>query len=59
MLRSQSFSKATAYTGIVAGGLSVVPPTIGTIGVFFSFIALVPTAAWLVLTGRSLVRLAR
>lgn len=59
MLRSNIFSKVTAYVGILAGVLMFVPPTIGPIGVFFSLVSLVPTAVWLILIGRRLFRLGK
>jgi len=59
MLRSHVFSKITAYVGILASVLMFVPPTAGTIGIFFSLISLVPTVAWLVLIARRLLQLGR
>jgi Domain of unknown function (DUF4386) len=35
MLRSTLFSKATASVGILMGGVMLVPPTVGTIGLLF------------------------
>lgn len=49
MLRSNIFGKVTAWMGLAVGVLTLVPATAGTIGVVFSFIALVPTVIWLVL----------
>lgn len=59
MLRSGIFGKATAYAGIAAGVLMVIPSTAGTIGLYFAFASLVPTAIWLVLIARRLFRLAQ
>ncbi|MBK8129202.1 MAG: DUF4386 family protein [bacterium] len=56
MLRSQLFSKATAYLGFLAGILMIVPSTAGTLGLYFSLASLVPWAIWLVLVGKQLLR---
>ncbi len=52
MLRSKIFGKVTAYAGIVAGVLMVVPSTAGTIGLYLALVSLVPTAIWLILIAR-------
>jgi len=57
MLRSNIFSKATAYVGILMGVLMLVPPTAGTIWLFLSLISLVPTLIWLILIARRLFQL--
>ena len=57
MLRSNIFSKATAYVGIVAGVLMIVPSTAGTIGLYFALASLVPWAIWLILFARRLFQL--
>lgn len=57
MLRSNIFSKVTAYVGILMGMLMLVPPTVGTIGLLLSLISLVPTAIWLILVARRLFQL--
>jgi hypothetical protein len=57
MLRCSIFSKATAYLGLVAGVLMIVPSTAGVLGMYFSLASLVPWAIWLVLAGRRLLRL--
>jgi Domain of unknown function (DUF4386) len=59
MLRSNIFGKATAYAGMAAGVLMLIPSTAGTIGLYFAFGSLVPTALWLVLIARRLFRLAK
>jgi len=57
MLRSHHlFSKTTAYAGLSAGVLALVPPTAGTIGVIFSIVSLVPMVIWLTLIARRLLR---
>lgn len=57
MLRSNIFSKVTAYVGILMGMLMLVPPTAGTIWLFLSLVSLVPTAIWLILIARRLFQL--
>lgn len=59
MLRSRLFSKATAYLGIAAGVLMVVPSSAGVLGLYFSLASLVPWAALLVLVGLRLLHLGR
>jgi hypothetical protein len=56
MLRSSNFGKVTAYAGIAAGALMLIPSTAGTIGLYFAFCSLVPTAIWLILIARRLFR---
>lgn len=57
MLRSNLFSKATAYLGIAMGILMLVPPTVGTIGLLLSLISLIPTLIWLIPIARRLFQL--
>jgi len=59
MLRSRLFSKTTAYLGIAAGVLMIVPSSAGTIGLYFSLASLVPWAIWLVLVGLRLLQFGR
>ena len=59
MLQSNIFNKAIAYVGIVMGILMLVPPTVGTIGLFLSLISLVPTLIWLIPIARKFFQLAR
>lgn len=59
MLRSKGFGKATAYIGLAAGVLMVVPSSAGTLGLYFSLASLVPWAVWLVLVGRRLLQFGR
>jgi len=59
MLRSSIFGKATAYAGMAAGVLMLIPSTAGTLGLYFAFGSLVPTAIWLILIARRLFRLAQ
>jgi hypothetical protein len=57
MLRSNIFSKVTAYVGLVLSVTMFVPPTVGTIGLVFSLISLVPLMIWLILIARRLFQL--
>lgn len=57
MLRSRVFGKLTAYTGLLMGVLTLVPASLGTLGVVLSLIALVPTVIWLILVARRLFQL--
>ncbi len=57
MLRSNIFSKVTAYVGILMSVLMLVPSTAGTIGLIFALTSLVPTAIWLILIARRLFQL--
>jgi hypothetical protein len=59
MLRSTIFGKVTAYAGIAAGALMLIPSTAGTLGLYFAFGSLVPTALWLILMARRLFHLAQ
>jgi len=59
MLRSRLFSKTTAYLGILAGVLMIVPSSAGTLGLYFSLASLVPWAIWLILVARRLFQLER
>ena len=54
MLRSNIFSKGTAYVGILMSVMMVVPPIVGTIGIVFSLISLVPLTIWCILIARRL-----
>ena len=59
MLRSKLFSGKTAYLGLLAGVLMLIPSSAGTIGIYFSLASLVPWAVWLVLIARRLFRFGR
>jgi hypothetical protein len=59
MLRSTVFGKKTAYVGILLGVMSLVPPTAGTIGLFFALGSLVPLEIWDILVARRLFQLGR
>jgi hypothetical protein len=49
MLRSQVFSRATAYVGMVVGVLMLLPATAGTVGLVMAFLSLVPLVVWMLL----------
>lgn len=57
MLRLGPFGKVTAWVGIFGGLMSIVPSNAGTIGLVLSLASLVPVWAWLILAGRTLLRL--
>ena len=57
MLRSNIFSRVTAYVGLLAGVLMIVPSTAGTIGLIFALLSLVPWALFSVLIARRLFQL--
>jgi hypothetical protein len=59
MLNSGIFSSLTARAGLVAGALSVVPASFGTVGLALSLLSLPPTALWLALVARGLFTLAQ
>ena len=49
MLRSADFNKITAYIGIIAGILSLIPASFGIIGLIFAFLSLFPLELWSIL----------
>jgi hypothetical protein len=57
MLRGAVFGRATAYAGLLAGALMIVPSTFGTVGLVFSLASLVPWAVFSVLITRRLWQL--
>ncbi len=59
MLRSDVFSKATAYVGLVMGALMLIPPTLGPAALVISLLSLLPTLVWLLLVALRLLRLGR
>ncbi|MFZ5946329.1 MAG: hypothetical protein ACOYT9_00575 [Patescibacteria group bacterium] len=58
-LRSSIFSRSTAYSAMLAAVFMLVPPTVGTIGIYLSLLSLVPWTVWLILFARRLFQLAR
>ncbi len=59
MVRSDVFGGVTAYVGVLAGALMVLPASAGTIGLVFALVSLVPWAVFSLLVARRLLRLAR
>ena len=57
MLRSNIFSKVTAYIGILAGVLMIIPSTAGTLGLYFALSSLIPWAIFSVLIARRFFQL--
>lgn len=55
MLRSGVFGRVAAFAGIAMGVAGLVPPTLGTVGLIFSLVSLVPMVIWLFLIGRTLL----
>lgn len=58
MLRDGRFGRFTAWSGIVAGTMGLVPTTVGSVGMVLGLVSLLPLWAWLALTGRTLWRMA-
>jgi hypothetical protein len=60
MLQGRTFSRFTAWLGLIAGIVMLVPPlpAIGQIGIALSLLSLAPWIVWLFLVGRTLWRLA-
>lgn len=54
MLRSALFGKGTAYVGIVAGVIGLVPPSVGTVGLVLALSWVPVGAIWYVLIARRL-----
>ncbi len=59
MLRSDVFSKKTGYLALAAGIFMAIPSTVGTIGLVFSLLSLVPWEVWLIFIARRLWQLAQ
>ena len=57
MLKSHIFSKFTAYVGIVLGVMSLLPPTAGTVGMFFALGSLIPLEIWNIMVAKRLFQL--
>ncbi len=58
MLRSTIFGKVTAWIGIVLGIMSLVPPTVAVVGMYFAIGSLVPLVLWDILLARKFFQLA-
>lgn len=59
MLHSTIFSRHTAYGGISAGMLMLVPSTFGVVGLIFAFVSLIPWAIFSLLIARRLFQVGR
>lgn len=59
MLQSNIFSKLTAYLGLLAGLLMLIPSTAGMIGIILSFLSLIPWAVFSLLIARRFFQLGR
>lgn len=59
MLKSELFTKKTAYIGIGMGILMLIPPTAGIVGLAMSLLSLIPMVVWFILVGRKLFQLAK
>lgn len=59
MLRSSTFSRATAVWGLAGAVLMVVPSNFGPVGLAFAIASLAPWAVFVALVGRRLLQLAR
>jgi len=57
MLSSGIFTKTASYVGIILGIMSLVPPTVPVIGMFFAIGSLIPLIAWLIFVARKLFQL--
>lgn len=57
MLRSSVFSRATAYSGLLASLLMMVPSSAGAVGMVFALASLAPWAVFSVLVARRLLRM--
>ncbi len=57
MLKSSIFGRTTAFLGLAAGILMLIPSTAGTIGIYFSLASLIPWVIWLILLTRRLFQL--
>lgn len=59
MRHSRVFSKNTAYIGICAGVLMLLPSTFGTIGLIFAFASLFPWILFSILIARTFFQIAQ
>jgi hypothetical protein len=56
MLRTLLFGRAAAVVGLVTGVTMLVPPNTGGVGLVVAMLSLIPTAVWLVLLARGMLR---
>lgn len=59
MLKSEFFTKKTAYFGIAMAVLMLLPPTVGIVGFVCSFLSLIPMLVWFVLVARKFSQLTK
>jgi len=59
MLKSEIFTKKTAYFGIAMGILMLLPPTAGIVGFVCSFLSLIPMLIWFMLVARKFSQLTK
>lgn len=57
--RTQVLGKAAGVVGVVTGLTMLVPPNTGPVGLVLAMLSLIPTAVWLVLVARGLLRVRR
>ena len=59
MLKSEIFSKASAYWGLAAAIFMSIPSTAGTIGLIFALVSLIPWTVFCILVARRFIKTAR
>lgn len=59
MLKSQVFTHRTAIVGLIAAILMAIPSTVGTVGLVFSLLSLIPWVVFCVLTGLRFLQIGR
>jgi len=57
MLMDNTFSKATAIWGLIAGGLMIIPSTAGMLGLILSLVSLIPWTIFSILIAKRFFRL--
>jgi len=57
MLMDETFSKATAIWGLIAGGLMIIPSTAGMLGLILSLVSLIPWVIFSILIAKRFFRL--
>lgn len=59
MLKSNVFTKVTAWLGLIMGIFMLVPPTAGKIGFILSFLSIIPILPWLILLAKRFFKLSK
>jgi hypothetical protein len=59
LLRTQLFGRFAAVVGLVTGATMLVPANTGEVGLVVAMLSLIPTAVWLVLLARGMLRMTR